>query len=158
MTEERKSELYADFSEKVLRYVFGKVGDPDTAEDICADIFLKVYEKLDTYDETKAALSTWIFTIARNSVTDHFRTRRVNVELPEEMTEDFSVESEICNNETLETLASALEKLDERERDVIIMHYYAGRTLREIAETMRISYSYVKVLHHKALGALKKYF
>ena len=158
MTEERKSELYVDFSEKVLRYVLGKVGDTDTAEDICADIFLKVYEKLDTYDETKAALSTWIFTIARNTVTDHFRTRHVNIELPEELAEDFSVESEICNNEMLETLASALEKLDERERDVIIMHYYAGRTLREIAETMRISYSYVKVLHNKALEALKKYF
>ena len=158
MTEERKSELYVNYSEKVLRYILGKVGDMDLAEDICSDVFLKVYEKLDTYDETKAALSTWIFTITRNTLTDYYRTRRVSEELPEDLAEDSSVESEICNNEMLEILASALEKLDERERDIIVMHYYAGKTLKEIAETMHISYSYVKVLHNKALDTLKKYF
>lgn len=158
MTEQMKTELYQNFYSKVLSYINGKVNNYHLAEDLCSNVFLKVYEKLDTFDESKASLSTWIFTITRNTLTDYFRTRRVFGEIPENITEENSFEDEICNNDMLESLADALETLDERERDIIIFHYYSGMTLKETAEKMNISYSYVKLLHNNALAAMKNYF
>lgn len=158
MTDEMKTKLYQDFYQKVLGYINGKVNNYTLAEDLCSDVFLKVYEKIDTFDETKASLSTWIFTITRNRLTDYFRTRHVAGEIPETLAENSSFEDDVCNGEMLETLADALEKLDTRERDIIIFHYYSGMTLKDVAEKIGISYSYVKLLHNNALAALKNFF
>lgn len=157
-TDSFKAEIYADYNKKVLAYLNGKVNDLYLAEDICADVFLKVYEKLDSFDETKASISTWIFTITRNTLTDYFRTRRVFSEIPEDIVSESDIEENYCRNEMLETLADALEGLPERERDLIILHYYSGKTLKEVAEQLDISYAYVKILHNKALAAMKKRF
>ena len=158
MTEEQKNELYLNYAGKVRGYFQSRINDPETSEDLCAEVFLKVYEKLDTYDETKASLSTWIFTIARNRLTDFYRTRRVHGEIPETLASGEDIEEDLCRDEMLETLADALETLDERGRDIIILRYYSGMTLKAIAERLGISYAYVKVLHNKALSAMRNYF
>ena len=61
------------------------------------------------------------------------------------------------DEETLNELASALEKLPERERDLIILHYYHNRQLKEIAVKMHMSYSNCKLVHNKALMKLRQY-
>lgn len=152
-----KEKIYEDYHGKVLAYIRSRTNSVHDAEDIAADVFLKVYEKLDTFDETKASLSTWIYTITRNTLTDFFRTRRVFEEVPEMLEGGSSVEEDVCNAEALEALASALESLEERERDIIILRFYKGKTLTEIAKQMGISYAYVKVLQNKAFDVLKKY-
>lgn len=158
MTDTEKTAIYTDFYQKVLNYVNSKVQNMTQAEDLTSDIFLKIYEKLDTFDESKSSLSTWIFTITRNTLTDYYRTRKVFSEVPEDFRDDTCIDDELCTSETLETLADALESLDERERDLIILRYYKGLTLTEIAERMNISYSYVKILHNKALSGMRGYF
>ena len=150
-----KTQIYEEYHMKVLRYIQSKVNDYYLAEDLCSDVFVKVYEKLDTFDENKASFSTWIFTIVRNKLIDYYRTRKVTVEIPDDLTYDVEDDT---NEEALETLASALEKLDERDRKLVIMHYYEGKTLKEVADELEISYIYAKVLHQKVLSSLKKYF
>ena len=155
VSEAFKNEVYTSYYKKVLGYINGKVCNLSLAEDLCSEVFLKIFEKLDSFDAEKASLSTWIFTITRNRLTDYYRTRRVFEEIPETLTDDSCVEAEICNQESLDELADALEKLDSRERDIIILHYYSGCTLKEIAERLGISYAYVKILHNKALALLR---
>ena len=155
ITDEQKEAIYREYHGKVLGYIRAKLTSPEDAEDIAADVFLKVYEKLNTFDESKASLSTWIFTITRNTLTDRFRTQRKFGEIPETLTNGISVEDEICSAELLDTLAAALEVLPERERDIIILRFYSGKTLRDIAAQMDISYAYVKVLQNKAMNRLK---
>ena len=157
ISEQSKTEIYKDYHGKVFGYIISQVNNSDLAEDLCEDVFLKVYEKLDTFDNTKASISTWIYTIARNTLTDYYRTRKVCEEIPEEYESTISVEDEVCNREMLDKLANALEKLDERARDIIILRYYSGFKLTEIAEKLDISYSYVKLLHNNAFENLKKY-
>lgn len=158
MTDTKKSEIYLAYRDKVFGYLRSHLGDTTAAEDLCSDVFLKVYEKLDSFDEKRASVSTWIYTITRNTLTDYFRTRHVADEIPESFRDDVSVEDDICRDEMLETLADALETLDERSRDIIILHYYRGMTLRTIALRLDISYAYVRILHQKAIGVLKKFF
>ena len=158
MTEQIKSDLYLQYRDKVLGYLRSHLSGAAVAEDLCADVFVKVYEKLDSFDAGKASLSTWIYTITRNTLTDYFRTHHVSEEMPETFRDDISVEDDVCRDEALETLADALEKLDMRSRDIVILHYYRGMTLRAVALRLGISYAYVRILHQKALSSLKKYF
>lgn len=156
-TDQERTEIYQRFNKKVLNYIWGKVNNRTLAEDLCSDVFMKVYEKLESFDETKASLSTWIFTIARNTLIDYYRTRRVHEEIPEELAEESTVEDHLLNQEALESLADALERLDERERDLIVLRYASKLTLKEISERMNLSYAYIKILHNKALSEMKNF-
>lgn len=149
-----KNQLYEDYHMKVLRYIQSRVNDYHLAEDLCSDVFVKVYEKLDTFNEKKASISTWIFTITRNRLIDYYRSRKVTVEIPEDLT--YEVDESI-DEDSLKALAKGLEKLDERSKKLIVMHYYDGKNLKDIAEELGISYIYAKILHKKALIRLKNY-
>lgn len=154
-SEEEKNKIYTDFHKKVTRYVTGKIPNPQDAEDLVSCVFMKVFQKLDTFDESKASLSTWIFTITRNTVYDFYGTRKDFSELPEDIADDGKIDENLLNEEMLEQLADALESLDERSRDLIILHYYSGLTLKEIADRMQMSYPNAKVIHKKALRAMQ---
>ncbi len=153
---ERREEIYLEYQEKVLRYVRGKISNPHDAEDLVSGIFTKIYENLDRFDQSKASLSTWIYSITQHTVVDWFRTSKSYCELPEGLSSSEDLEGSLLQDETLEALAQALETLQERERDLIILHYYSGYTLKAIAESMGISYTTAKVTHKAALGRLRK--
>lgn len=153
-----KDSIYTEYREKVMRYMLKKVQNPHDSEDLTSEVFLKVFKKLESFDESKASLSTWIYTVARNTVIDYYRTRRDTSELDENLTAAENADTSLFRNETLEILANALEELDERSRNIVILHYYNGLTLKSIADSIGISYSHTKLLHNKALSELKKYF
>lgn len=148
-------QVYAEFHPKVSAYVRGKVQDSSQAEDLVSAIFLKVVQKLDTYDPAKASLSTWVYTISRNTVTDYFRTRRSAVTLEDYMLEETAP---CLNDQDLELLAEALQQLQEKERDLIVLHYYKGYLLKQVAEMMGMSYINAKVIHKKALTRLQDFY
>ena len=150
------AEIYAQYAPRVRSYLLGRTHDAQLAEDLCADVFAKAFVKISTFDESKASLSTWLFTITRNTLADHYRCHLVCAELPETLESPESIEEDFCANETLEALACALETLDARSRDIIVSHYHEGLTLRQIATSLGISYSYVKVLHKDALRDLNR--
>ncbi len=154
-SKEFKENIYNDYYQKVFGYILGKVNNTTVAEDISGDVFLKVYEKLDTFDESKSSLSTWIFTITRNTLTDYYRTRKVDEEIPEDVSAEFTVEDDLCKTETLDELAKALHTLRENERDVIIFRYYSDMSFKDIADKMDMSYSYIRYLHVNALKKLR---
>ena len=156
-SEEEKNKIYIDYRQKVARYIAGKVPNSQDAEDLVSCVFMKIFQKLDTFDESKASLSTWIFTITRNTVYDFYGTRKDFSELPEDIADDGKIDENLLNEEMLEQLADALESLDERSRDLIILHYYSGLTLKEIADRMQMSYPNAKVIHKKALRAMQAF-
>ena len=157
--------IYTDFYKKVSYFVMKKVGNDIVTEDIVSDVFLKVARNIDRFDPEKAAISTWIYTIANNTVLDYHRTRKVYSEiptengesgaLPEALVDSVPLDSALIANDELTEMAEALEKIQERLRDIIILHYYENLTLKEIAVRMGMSYANVKILHKKALHELR---
>ena len=152
---QRCEQLYSEFKDRVTCYVRGKVINEQDVQDIVSEVFVKVFEGLSGYDESQASFSTWIYTITRNTVADYFRSAKLFCELPEEICSDDGIEQELINEETLERLANALLKLGERERDIVVLRYYSGKTLVDIAKMLGISYSYAKLLHSSALKTLR---
>ena len=146
-------QIYLQYHDKVRAYVRGKIQDPHDVEDLVSAVFMKIVQKLDNYDPEKASVSTWVYTITRNTVTDFFRTRRDMVGFEDYMADE--TYSSAMTDDTLESLADALRTLKEKERDLIVLHYYTGYTLKTVAEMMGMSYINAKVVHKKALAALR---
>ena len=149
-------DIYLAYHDKVSAYIRGKVDNHHDAEDLVSQVFEKVYSKLHTFDEGKASLSTWIYTITRNTVTDYFRSQRRTLEFADWMDHDDFPEAD--SDEALDVLADALKTLKERERDLIVLHYYRGHTLKVVAEMMQMSYINTKVFHNNALKQLQKFY
>lgn len=150
-----QEQLYRDYHDRIYSYVFHRVNSREDAEDLVSEIFIKVIDKLDTFDESKSGYSTWIYQIAKNQIVDFYRGRKIQEELPEELLDDSSLEEGYLNEETLSELATALESLPKAMRDIIIYRYYYEKSLQEISEIMSLSYGAVKLRHRDALARLK---
>ena len=149
--------IYTQYRDKVFGFVRSKIFNQTEAEDIVQTVFLKVYLNLDQYDETKASLSTWIYTITRNTVYDYLKEMRDHpvLELIDN-TVDSAEEPDdsLLNKEELEELACALEKLPQNQRDIIILLYYKNLDRRKVAEMFGITYGQLRYLHDKAMKRL----
>ena len=155
VTSTNQDSLYLDYKDKVTAYVRSRIENKYDVEDIVSTVFLKIYQKIDSFDESKASLSTWIYTITRNTVIDYFKEIKTHIEFLDEIEADTLSADSLVDDELLEDLAYALETLSERERDLIILHYYKGYTLKRISEMMDMSYINAKLIHTKALSMLR---
>lgn len=156
MIETDKVQLYEVYKDKVKAYISGKVNHIQDAEDLISTVFLKIYQNTDKFDQSRASLSTWIYTITKNTVIDYYRTRKVYCELEEISDCENGISGTFEIEYMLEMLCEALEKLPKKHRDLIILHYYEEKPLKEIAGILNISYVYAKIIHRKALQNLEE--
>ncbi len=148
--------IYAQFSTKVMGYIHARVRNRADAEDLCSDVFEKIQRKLADFDPSKASVSTWVFTITRNTVIDHYRRSKPTEELDETLSDDTEIDEGLLNSESLSELAGALRALPEELRDLIVLRYYDGKPLTEVAEIMGLSYGAVKLRHQSAIAKLRR--
>ena len=149
--------IYTQFCGRVSGYVRSRVSDAAEAEDLVQTVFLKVYANLSRYDAARASLSTWIYTITRNTVYDYLKERRDRPvqELPEDTADTGEEPLEgVLDREMLEELADALEQLPRQQRDIIILLYYKNLTRKNLSEMFGITYGQLRYLHDKAIQRL----
>ena len=151
----QNAQIYTDYYDKVLRYVRHHINSYDDAEDVVSDIFLKIYSKLDTFDESKASMSTWIYTITRNEVVDYYRKRRLDLSL-DELPENTVADNNNNLDEMLEDLADLLQTLPEKQRDAVILFYVYGLSHKEISQRMDISYDSARKYCSMGIIALRE--
>ncbi len=145
--------IYREYHDKVYGYIIGHVGVPEDAEDLCSEVFRKAMEHYDP--ERGPGISSYLYTTTRNTVIDYYRTHKMSAELTEDIPAEGSLEDQMINADTLDRLADALKKIPERDRDIIVLHYYEGNTLTEISEMMNLPYSVIKRAHKSALKKLQ---
>lgn len=149
--------LYAEYHDRVMAYIDARLHSRADAEDICQDVFEKIYLKLESFDSGKASIGTWIYSITRNNVIDFYRRSHLVSELDENLALDESVDKNLLKTETLEELAEALAELPDQLRKIIVLRYYEGLPLTEIAKKMYLSYGAIKLRHAKALELLRSH-
>ena len=148
--------IYTEYSGKVMGYIRARIRSRADAEDLHSEVFEKVLKKIEGFDPSKASLTTWIFTITRNTVIDHFRRAKPSEELDENLSDNVELDEDLLNSETLSELAAALRKLPQQMMDIIVLRYYDGKPLTEIAEMMNLSYGAVKLRHQNAVLMLRQ--
>lgn len=134
-------EIYSRFSQVVFNLVYRILKDRQEAEEVVQEIFLQVWNKADSYDAQRGALSTWIINISRNKSIDRLRTRShkfQNTEINEERLNSKYDFSRILENreERRKVLQEALNTLPQEQRTAIEMVYFEGFTHVETAQKL----------------------
>jgi RNA polymerase sigma-70 factor (ECF subfamily) len=153
------TEKYNQYFTRVFAYIYGRVRNVHTAEDLVADVFERAYLKAGSL-RNEEAFSTWLFTIARNVIISHGRRYgRESVVDPDVMKEiapaSASVESEILMREEVATVAGLLRGLPQREQDIVSLKFDAELSNTQIAEIMELSEANVRVILFRTLRKLR---
>lgn len=153
--------MYQDYFPKIYNHVFYKLLHKEQTEDVVSAIFLKVSENILHFDPQKASFNTWIFTIAKNTLTDYYRLRRryISLDDPEnggELQNDVEVQSRLIAADELKELFNTLASLDEKTREVISLKYFGEFTNRDIARLTGIKESTVSTICQRGLEKLRK--
>lgn len=181
-------ELYKNGEKGVFKYMVERytpplynfttrLTDKNNAPDIVQDTFIKAWKNIYRFDESKASFKTWIFTIARNTITDFWRKKKsiLFTDLPsatsarqdlakqdensfEEniMSEDLLPDEVLQKLEDAELLNKTLEKLRPEYREVLVLYYQEEMTFEEIGEVLDKSINTVKSWHRRAILELRK--
>ncbi len=157
------AELYEEFMPKVYRYIGYKVNNEQLAEDLTSTVFEKALDNFERYSSDKAAFSTWIFSIARNTLIDYYRTKSKRQMEP--LDETFEIESEddspgeqVEKKEEREYLRRCLLRLPDEEQEIIRLKFAAEFNNRQIAKILGLSESNVGVKLFRSLKKLGEAF
>lgn len=151
------AEIYERFYQGIFNYVFYRVIDEPLAEDLTAEVFVKALEAIDTYTFRGVPFSAWLYRIANNLVTDHFRRKPRNNHLPLEETQVADDESPTDLMErgfTQRELQSALALLTDEQQQVVILKFVDGMSNVEVASVLGKTEGAIKSLQHRALASL----
>lgn len=162
-TSEAFAAFYDEYLPKVLRYFSYKMTDIHQAEDLTATVFEKALTKFQSYTAEKAALSTWVFRIARNTLIDHYRVNQrrktVSLEVAQTDPEDgHTPEQDAIENEESRLLRQCVSRLTPKEQEIISLKFAGDMTNRQIAGLLGLSDSNVGVILYRAIRKLRTDF
>jgi len=146
----------------VFGLVYRKTGDYHTACDLTQEVFVKVAQSIGQY-QTTGSFKSWIVAITYHHCTDFYRSaqyrRRQNeTEFNAEIADEASNIYRLLERKDERTrVRSALMQLPDFQRDTIILSYYEGMKMREIAHVMNCSEATVKSRLHQGLNKLRKF-
>ncbi|MEM6574947.1 MAG: RNA polymerase sigma factor [Pseudomonadota bacterium] len=157
---EAMDQLFRRHRDFVFRVLLSQTGSPASAEDLTQEVFLRVATRRKPFFKG-ARFTTFLFRIAANLARDQQRRLRREVALEEHHQEPAPHVPETAAGEDaalLRTLATALARLPERQRDVIIFRELEGLSNDETARALGISGGSVKTHRSRALKQLRKHF
>ena len=173
-TDEEIIELYKSGEKEAFKFLINRYTPPlfnfalrltnkNDAPDMVQDIFIKAWKNIKKFDSKKASFKTWIFTIAKNTITDFLRKKRsiLFTEVEESFSENIPDENLLPDEalqklEDVETLNKILEKLHPNYREVLILHYQEELTFEEIGHILNKPLNTVKSYHRRAIIELRK--
>ncbi len=143
--------LLAEYEVKVFRMAVMFLRDPGRAEEVTQDIFLKLWKALPAYDG-RAAPSTWLYTIARNTCLSALRSETHRKILPlDSIPEPAAVETATGGDAEL---ARCVERLSDVQRDAITLFYLQEKSVKEVARMLDVPEGTLKSHLHRARLAL----
>ena len=152
--------LYAFYIERITRYIYFRVTDHELAEDITSRIFLKMLEKLDTYQVGRSPVIAWLYRMAHNAVIDHYRMKRTFISLDDvhqaEVRQEDGLEEKLDLQIKSQQLRAALQVLTEEQQRVLILKFIDGLSTREIARQLGKQQGAVRSLQMRALQRLAR--
>ena len=153
------SEIHDRYSKKIYSYIYRRLGDVHLAEDLTAEVFLKMLEAAQSKRFARTSLSAWLYRIAHNLVVDHFRSQpQGEVEPWDERlraaVDDLTVTVEAKLAQ--QGLRAALSHLTQEQQQVIILRFGEGLSAPQVAEVLDKSEGAVRALQHRALRMLRR--
>nr|WP_202113188.1 sigma-70 family RNA polymerase sigma factor [Paenibacillus sp. MMS18-CY102] len=158
------AELMRRYQRKILAFIFHMLKSARLelmAEDLCSETFYKAYRSLHSFREVDASFSTWLYTIARNTVLSELRKQKVgNIPLDDVNTVPLAPpeavpELRLLQNERMAMVREAINNLPEKQRSALILREYDQLDYQEIANILGQTVSSVKSLLFRARASVK---
>lgn len=134
--------IWEDLHHELFRFIFSRIKDQATAEDILQDIFIKVYLHIDQLKDTRK-LTSWVYQITRNTIANYFNQKPEMSDIYGENWPDEKAEDNLYSSLS-DCINSKIEKLSPQDRDVILLTYFKGYSQKELATFLNMSYSGTK--------------
>lgn len=153
-------ELYDRHHERIFRYLWSRTHDSGSADDLTGEVFTRMVTNLSDYRSRGVPFKAWLYRIARNLLIDHYRKQERHPAVPLDHAAQLTDESHnpvalVEQQLTLERVQAALEELDPSQREVVILRFLAGLSLKEVAATLDKTVAAVKSLQHRGLVHLR---
>lgn len=158
------SKLIERYERKILAFIFHMLKSAkleNLAEDLCQETFYKAYRSLKTFREVEASFSTWLYTIARNTVLSELRKHKATqVSLEEsgiqpQVAAKSLPEQSLLRYEKVSMVRKAINNLPEKQRSALILREYDQLDYQEIANILGQTVSSVKSLLFRARASVK---
>jgi RNA polymerase sigma factor (sigma-70 family) len=137
---------------RIYSYVAYRVGDGPDAEDVTSEVFERALRYRRSYDPSRGEPLAWLIGIARRCIDDALGRARAEAGEQQDV-----ISAEDLEGETLQrlTVVAALERLDERSRDLIALRYGGDLSARQIGEIVGLKTNAVEVALHRTLARLR---
>jgi len=132
------AELYDRHIDSVYRYLLYRVREPSDAEDLASEVFTRAFANIHRYRWQGKSFLAWLYTIARNAVTDRRRRERPMVDLDNA----YGV--------------GAVKHLTTEQQEVIVLRFVENMSSRQVAQVLGKNEGAIRALQFRALGRLRK--
>ncbi len=150
-------QLYDFYFEKIFRFIYYRVSHKETAEDLTEDVFVKAFLRVSTVKPE--SFTGWLYSIAKNIVIDHYRQKKVILDLTElegilESDQNVSEETNTVMEQKL--FMQMLRKLTPEQQIIIKLKFIEGLENDEISELIAKSEGSIRVAQHRAIQRLQE--
>jgi len=151
-------EIYDLYARKIYAYLYHRLGDRSLAEDLTAEVFLKMLEAAHSAHFARVSLAAWLYRIAHNLVVDYLRRQpqRETLSLHEDMgLVAGDAAAEVDKKLRQDRLRAALQHLTEEQQQVVFLRFGEGLSAPQVAEVLGKTEGAVRALQHRALDTLR---
>jgi RNA polymerase sigma-70 factor (ECF subfamily) len=152
------TQIYERYAPAIYRYIYFRVGEAELAEDLQADVFLRMLEGIHRYEDRGWPISAWLYRIAHDRTVDTIRRRRTRQHVPLEAWGgvydglEAAVEAKLDHEE----IGRMMNDLTPDQRQVILLRFMADMSIQEVASRMGRTEGSVKALQHRGLQSLAR--
>ena len=150
--------IYERYSGPIYRYIYYRIGEAELAEDLQAEVFLRMIEGMERYEDRGWPISAWLYRIAHDRTIDTLRRRRNRQHVPLEAWTgtcdgpDSTIEVRLDH----EDLKRMLGDLTDDQRQVIHLRFMADMSVQEVAKQLGRTEGSVKALQHRGIQSLAR--
>lgn len=146
--------MYDTYADDIFRYLFVHVRDRELAEDLTADTFMRAWRSIDSFDFSQPR--PWLYKIARNILTDHWRRKKPAPLDDEQVESDLNLDEEVERSLNKQRVRGALHHLPEPMKSVVTLRFLSGYSAKQTAQSLELSETNVRVIQYRALKKLKE--
>lgn len=150
--------LYDRYIRKIYDFIYFKTHHKETAEDLCSKTFMKALEKIGTCDVSKGSFSSWVYRIARNTVIDHYRTKKFTLDIDDawDLSTGEDILKDLENKQKFEHVEKFLKTLKPEHRDLVMLRVWSGLSYKEIAQITGKSEDSCKMTFSRVISKVRK--
>ena len=154
-------EIVQQYHRRIYNICYRFSGSPDDAADLAQEVFIRMYRTLSTYDTSRASFMTWVTTVTRNLLVDHFRKGKYDrvtdsLDAPPASQEDgltlaeqledraASPESQVRSQEVQKLVHEGLRRLSPELREAVILRDLQDMDYKDIAKVLHVPEGTVK--------------